>query len=249
MSAVHSSNGALHEELINIRNSTKLSTVAINTSKDCVVQMKEMEIMQIVELTESGLVNIVDLRFFYHNGTTNDQPFANMTQVSLVNPIGREILYMLDIKQYSYFPWTLNAGRKNVKLHIFNESDKECVERKSSDLVAGNILKKIVLSMNQPANYEICYLERKTISEKVRRICCQIAKPNFKKLNYKCLERNSFLHKTGFPRCCYNCYVCCFPIVFHMVAILLIVVHCVQLRTFRILQAGGKYNFAIFYCP
>ena len=54
--------------------------------------------------------------------------------------------------------------------------------------------------MNQPANYEICYLERKTISEKVRRICCQIAKPNFKKLNYKCLERNSFLHKTGFPR-------------------------------------------------
>lgn len=200
MSAVHSSNGALHEELINIRNSTnKLSTVAINTSKDCVVEMKEMEIMQIVELTESGLVNIVDLRFFYHNGTTNDQPFANMTQVSLVNPIGREILYMLDIKQYSYFPWTLNAGRRNIKLHI-NESHKECVERKSSDLVAGNILKQIFLSMNQPANYEICYLERKTISEKVRRICCQIAKPNFKKLNYKCLERNSFLHKTGFPR-------------------------------------------------
>ncbi|CAB4007068.1 exportin-7 [Paramuricea clavata] len=200
MSAVRSSDGALHEEL---SNSTKLSTVAINTykpvSKDCVVQMKEMEIIQIVQLTESGLVNILDLSFLYHNGTTNDQPFANMTQVSLVNPIGREILYMLDIKQYSYFPWTLNAGRKNIKLHI-NESHKECIERKNSDHVAGNILKQIVFSMKQPANYEICYLERKNISEKVRRICCQITKPNFKKLNYKCLERNSFLHKTGFPR-------------------------------------------------
>ena len=120
MSAVHSSNDASHEEL-NISHSTKLSTMAINSykpvSKDCPFpKMKEMEILQIVELTESGLVNIVDLRFFYHNGTTNDQPFANMAQVSLVNPIGREILYMLDIKQYSYFPWTLNAGRKNNAL-------------------------------------------------------------------------------------------------------------------------------------
>jgi hypothetical protein len=167
------------------------SSMAMNTSKadtkNCVLQIKKIrEITQVIELSKSDLVNIIDLHLIF--GTRSNKKLFADIQISLVSPIGREILYTLDKERYNRVTWTLNAGRKNFNLHV-KENPKEC-KRDLYDFITANILKKIVLREKNPTNYEICYRNR--------RMCCRITEPDLTNFTYECVEIDSFLHKSSF---------------------------------------------------
>ena len=111
--------------------STTVSTLpstTISVSKKCVVEMTESEISEIVELFNSNGVNVVDIHVFF-SGTSHDKHLLSDFHVSLMNPIGREILHTLDRREFRYVTWTLNAGIRNFKLH-FKENQNDCIKRK-----------------------------------------------------------------------------------------------------------------------
>jgi hypothetical protein len=63
---------------------------------------------------KSDVVNIADFELI--SGIIPKPRIFAFIQFSLVSPIGREILHALDEKPYVKV--TLNAGRRNLKLHI-----------------------------------------------------------------------------------------------------------------------------------
>ena len=137
---------------------SKLPVVDINTSnpssKNCVFRMEDREITLIIQLTKSDFVNIVDLHLFFDDGY-NNQPFGDY-QISLVNPVGREIERTLDTGFRGFVTWTLNAGRKSFELRIY-ESPKDCIKRLNIHDVASKTYKRIVSKMKRPTTYKICY--------------------------------------------------------------------------------------------
>ena len=108
---------------------TTLSTLASTTipvSTDCVLEMNENEISQIVELFNSNLVNVVVIHISFSNGSHEGQLFSDFN-VSLSNPVGREILYALERQEFRFFPWTLKAGIGNFKLNV-KGSQSDCTK-------------------------------------------------------------------------------------------------------------------------
>ena len=177
---------------------TTLSTLASTTipvSKDCVLEMKENEISQIVELFNRGTVNVVVIHISFSNSSHEGQLFSDF-DVSLSNPIGREILYALERRLFRYFPWTLKAGIRNFKL-IVKGSQNDCI--KTGKNVANFVFEStqhIVNSINLETNYQVCFSfkDPETSSGKVKKMCCQMTKPYLAtKFNYKCPKENSFL--------------------------------------------------------
>ena len=191
--SAHFNNDTLHNEDNHDINTT-LSTLASTTipvSKDCVLEMKENEISQIVELFNSNLVNVVVIYISFSNSSHERQLFSNF-DVSLSNPIGREILYALE--KFRFIQWTLKAGIRNFKLNV-KGSQNDCIKKgkNATDFVLEST-QHIVDSINLATNYQVCSSFKETSSGKVKGTCCQMTEPNLaSKFNYKCPKGNSFL--------------------------------------------------------
>ena len=191
--SAHFNNDTLHDgDELDIN--TTLSTLASTTipvSKDCVLEMKKNEISQIVELFNSNLVNVVVIYISFSNSSHERQLFSHFN-VSLSNPIGREILHAL--KRFRFFQWTLKAGIRNYKLNV-KGSQNDCIKTRKNltDFVLEST-QHIVDSINLETNYQVCSSFKETSSGKVNQTCCQMTKPNLAtKFNYKCPNGNSFL--------------------------------------------------------
>ena len=109
---------------------TTLSTLASTTipvSKDCVLEMKENEISQMVELFNSATVNIIDIHIIFSKINDSKQPVSDF-HVSLSDDIGREILCNLDAGlPFTFVTFTLKAGIRNFKLNV-KGSQNDCVK-------------------------------------------------------------------------------------------------------------------------
>ena len=179
---------------------TTLSTLphtAIPVSKDCVLEMNENEISQIVELFNSNLVNVVVIHVSFSNSSHEGQLFSDFN-VSLSNPIGREILHALAGWEFRFVTWTLKAGIRRIILNV-KESQNDCLKtgKNASDFVLEST-QHIVDSINLATNYQVCSSFKETSSAKVAQTCCQMTKPNLAtKFNYKCPKGNSFLFESG----------------------------------------------------
>ena len=154
---------------------TTLSTLASTTipvSKDCVLEMKENEISQIVELFNSNSVNIVVFDFLFAN-TSGLNILLMDLRVSLSNSFGKEILNALGTKSlFNYVTWTLKAGTRNFKVHV-NRSPIYCTRWS----LAFKSTQSIVNRLKMATNYEVCTF-RSTISLAFQyRFCCPITTP------------------------------------------------------------------------
>ena len=199
--SAHFNNDTSHDgdELdINTTLSTLPSTT-IPVSKDCVLEMKENEVSEVIELFNSNLVNVVVIHISFSNGSHEGELFSDFN-VLLSSPIGREILYALERSQFRYFPWTLKAGIRNFKLNV-NGSQNDCIERRknASDFVLEST-QHIVDSVNLAINYHVCSSFKETSSGKVKQTCCHMTKSSLSsKFNYKCPKGNSFLLGSNVP--------------------------------------------------
>ena len=178
---------------------TTLSTLPSTTipvSKDCVLEMKENEISQIVELFNSNFVNVVVIHISFSNSSHEGELFSDFI-VSLSNPIGREILYALERSDFRYFLWTLKAGIRNIKLNV-KGSQNDCIKtgKNASDFVLEST-QHIVDSVNLAINNHVCSSFKETSSEKVKLTCCQMTKHNLPtEFNYECPNGRSFFFES-----------------------------------------------------
>ncbi|CAB4040376.1 Hypothetical predicted protein, partial [Paramuricea clavata] len=147
-------------------NNTEFPTTTISTSnpvvEDCALDMKWSEVMQIIQFMKNDAVNIVDFELVYVN--IYKMRDSMITQFSLVTVIGREIVHALHEMLYEV-KLTLNAGRRNLKLHI-NENGKGCFN-KSMDMdefIVGEIFQQIFLVTKQPISHEICYVGERDLN-------------------------------------------------------------------------------------
>ena len=199
--SVHSNNDTLHGGYkLNISTTmSALPSTTIPVANDCVLEVKESEISEIVELFNNDRVNVVDIHVSFSN-TTHDKELSDF-RVKLLNPIGREILYSLKRPEVQHVTWstlTFNAGIRNFKLHV-NESQNDCVERqKNATDFAFENMQNIVRRVNLATNYEVWYSFKETSSGKVHQICCQITKHNLPKCNLGCSTENSYLYASSF---------------------------------------------------
>ena len=197
--SAHFNNDTLHDgDELDIN--TTLSTLASTTipvSKNCVLEMKKNEISQIVELFNSNLVNVVVIHISFSNRSHEGQLFSDF-DVSLSNPIGREILYALEM--FKFFPWTLKAGIRNFKLNV-KGSQNDCTKTgRNTTRIALESTQHIVDSINLATNYQVCSSFKETSSVKVKKTCCQMTKSSLAtKFNYKCPKGNSFLFGSDLP--------------------------------------------------
>ena len=188
--SAHSNNDTLHGGYkLNI--STTMSTLPSTTipvTKDCVLEVNESEISEIVELFNSARVHVVDIHVSFSN-TGHNKELSDF-HVKLLNPIGREILYSLEREDFRYVTWTLNVGVRNFKLHV-EESQSDCTERQENvtDFAFEN-MQNIVRRVNLATNYEVWYSFKETSSGKAHQICCQITKHNLPKCNHGCSTEN-----------------------------------------------------------
>ena len=176
----------------NTNDGDELDNKTIPVSKDCVLEMKENKISQIVELFNSNLVNVVVIHISFSNSSHEGQLFSDFN-ISLSNSIGREILHALERWQFRYFPWTLKVGIKNFKLNV-KGSQNDCIKtgKNATEFVLEST-QHIVDSINLATNYQVCSSFKETSAGKVDQTCCHMTKPNLAtKFNYKCPKGNSF---------------------------------------------------------
>ena len=180
----------------------RLASTTIPVSKDCVLEMKENEISQIVELFDSNLVHVVEIRISFSGGShyTDYRQLVTDFQVSLSNRIGREILYALEIWYLRFVTFTLKAGIRNLKLNV-KGSQKDCIKTvKGASTFSLETAQHIVDSINLTTNYQVCFSYKETLYRKVITDCCDIMKPNLAtKLNYNCIQGTSFIFGSGLP--------------------------------------------------
>ena len=126
--SAHSNNDTSHngDELDIYTTLSTLASTTIPVSKDCVMEMNENEILKIVELFNSNLVNVVIIPISFSTSSHEGQLFSDF-HVSVSNPVGREILYALERWQFRFFPWTLKAGIRNFKLNV-KGSQNDCIK-------------------------------------------------------------------------------------------------------------------------
>ena len=184
-----SNNDTFHNES---NSSMSNNTFKFPVVEDCVLDMKWSEVMQIIQFMKNDAVNIVDFELIYVNiHKVRDSTF---TQFSLVTLVGREIVHLLH-EMFFGIKLTLNAGRRNLKLHI-NETGKGCFNVMDMDeFIVGEIFQQIFLVAKQPISHEICYLGERDLNRPY--LCCQITEYDFiGSLKFQCLETNAFLRTT-----------------------------------------------------
>ena len=153
---------------------TTLSTLASTTipvSKDCVLEMKENEISQIVELFNSNLLNMVVFDFLFSN-TSGFNILVMDLRVSLSSPFGKEILNALGKGNMNYVAWTLKAGIRNFKVHV-SGSPIYCTRWS----LAFKSTQNIVSRLKKATNYEVCISYFEIYFTFLPRICCPITTP------------------------------------------------------------------------
>ena len=178
---------------INTTLSTYTSTT-ISVSKDCVLEIREDEISQIVELFNSNIVNVVDIHISFSK-TNHDKQFLMDFYISLSKPTGQEILYALERWQFKFVAWTLKVGITNFKFNV-KGSQNDCINKTgmSATDFAFDTTQYIVDRINLATNYHLCSSFKETSSGKVNQTCCQMMKPYLgTKFNYKCPKGSSFL--------------------------------------------------------
>ena len=199
-----SNNDTIHNEgNSSMSNNTEFPTTTTSTSnpvvEDCALDMKWSEVMQIIQFMKNDAVNIVDFELIYVNihKILKDSIFT--ARFSLVTPIGREIVHALH-DHVNKVKLTLNAGRRNLKLHV-NETGKGCFNILNRSLmfmdefIVGEIFQQIFLLTKQPISHEICFNE----NDPRPYLCCQITEYNFTgSLTFQCLETNAFLHTKSY---------------------------------------------------
>ena len=179
--SAHFNNDTLHgEDEFDIN--TTLSTVASTTipvSKDCVLEMKENEISQIVELFNSNRVNLVVFDFlfsntsgFFYNTSGYNILLMMSLRVSLSNPFGKEILNALGTLDFEYVTWTLKAGMRNFKVHV-SGSPIYCTQWSLAFKSTQNIVNRVKMV----TNYEVCIFHSKISLAFQNRFCCPITTP------------------------------------------------------------------------
>ena len=193
MSSVVSADFDINTTLFN------LASVTIPVSKDCVLEMKENEISQIVELFNRNLVHVVEIHISFSSGSHYRQLVTDF-QVSLSNRIGREILYALEIWYLRFVRFTLKAGIENFKKNV-KGSQKDCIKTvKDASTFSLESAQHIVDSINLTTNYQVCFSYKETLSRKVITGCCDITKPNLAtKLDHNCIQGTSFIFGSGLP--------------------------------------------------
>ncbi len=173
--SAHSNNDTLHGGYkLNISTTmSALPPTTIPVGKDCVLEMRESEISEIVELFNNDRVHVVDIHVSFSGISHNEQLLSDF-HVKLLNTVGREILYSLEEMDFRFVTCyrTLNAGIKNYKLHV-NESQNDCTERQKNvtDFAFEN-MQNIVRRVNLATNYEVWYSFRETSSG---RNTCKVA--------------------------------------------------------------------------
>ena len=216
--SAHSNNDTLHGGYkLNI--STTMSTLpspTIPVANDCVLEMKEIEISEIVELFNNDRVHVVDIQVSF-SGTSHNEELLSDFRVKLLNPVGRETLYFLFYFGF-LFPYTLNAGIRNFKLHI-NESLNDCIKRQKNvtDFAFEN-MQNIVRRVNLATNYKVWYSFTETSSGKARLICCQITKHNLPKCSHAYSTGNSvlFASNVGYLWFFISLFLCYFALFYLM---------------------------------
>ena len=194
----HFNNDTSHdgdEPDINTTLSTLPSTT-ISVSKDCVLEMKHSEISQILELFNTNLVNVVVIHISFSDSSHEGELLSDFN-ISLSNPIGREILYALDRSEFRYFQWTLKAGIRNFKLNV-KGSQNDCIKtgKSATDFVLEST-QQIVDSVNLAINYHVCSSFKETSSGKVNLTCCHMTKHNLAtEFNCKCPKGKSFFFES-----------------------------------------------------
>ena len=171
--SAHFNNDTLHdgdEHDINTTLSTLASTT-IPVSKDCVLEMKENEISQIVELFNSNLLNMVVFDFLFSN-TSGFNILVMDLRVSLSNPFGKEILNALGKGNINYVAWTLKAGIRNFKVHV-SGSPIYCTKWSLAFKSTQNIVNRLKMA----TNYEVCISYFEIYFTFLPRICCPITTP------------------------------------------------------------------------
>ena len=158
---------------------TTLSTLASKTipvSKDCVLEMKENEISQIVELFNSNLVNVVDIHISFSNSSQSERVLSDF-HLTLWTNAGGEILVVLDtIVCGGVVPWTLEVGIRNFALNV-KGSQKDCIKRgkNMTDFILKNA-QDIVYKISNATNHETCASFRETSAEKAFKSFCKVTK-------------------------------------------------------------------------
>ena len=157
---------------------TTLSTLASTTipvSKDCVLEMNENVISQIVELFNSNLVNVVIIHISFSNSSQSERVLSDF-HLTLWTNAGGEVLFALENIFSSVVPWTLEVGIRNFALNI-KRSRKECVKREKN--IADFILKdaqNIFLKISMTTNHKVCSSLKVISTEKVFKSFCKITK-------------------------------------------------------------------------
>ena len=113
-------------------------------------------------------------------------------RVTLLNPIGREILYALEnTDSANIFTWTLKAGIRSFTLKV-DGSQNGCIKtRKNVSDFVREITQQIVDSVKLETNDEVWYSFKDTLTNKTS---CLITKPNLEsELSRRCLNGESYI--------------------------------------------------------
>ena len=166
---------------------SNLSSNASSDSKPCTLKMKDGEISQIVELFNNDHVHVVDISVSLPNVSHGKELLSDF-HVQIMNPIGREILFALNV--YGSVQWTLTVGIEDFKLQPV-ESQNGCITKETMvTKFALETVQNIVRRINLATNYDVWYSFKEILSVKE---CCHVSKLDLLKCNDGCSKSYSYL--------------------------------------------------------
>ena len=207
-----SSNDETSNERINISKALpvmpNLSSTVTPSCKPCDLEMKDSEISQIVELFNNDLVHVVNISVSLSTVSHGKELLFDF-HVQLMNPIGREILFVLQVfTPRTTSPWSLTVGIREFKLHAV-ESQDDCIRHRrnateftvatEATQFAFESIRNIVRTINLATKYDVWYSFKDFSSGEERKNCCHITKTNFLECNDGCSVSNSYLFRSGLP--------------------------------------------------
>ena len=198
-----SSNNQTSNERINISTAlpttSNLSSTVTPSSKPCTLKMKDSEISRIIELFNNDLVHVVDISVSLSN-VSHGKEFLSDFHVQLMNPIGREILFALNLTGtiFKGVSWPLRVGIRDFELHLL-QSQNACIKNRTNVTeFTLQTVQNIVRNINLATNYDVWYSYKEISSGEGRKSCCHITKLNMLECNDDCSEDNSYLFRSSF---------------------------------------------------
>ena len=214
--SAHFNNDTSHDEDEFDVNTTlfTLASTTLPASKKCVLEEKKRHI---ADFFKRDTVNVVNIHVLFVNGS-HKQMLSNF-RVTLLNPIGREILCALEnTDSANIFTWTLKAGIRNFTLNV-DGSQNDCIKtRKNVSDFVREITQQIVDSVKLETNDEVWSSFKDTSTNETS---CLITKPNLgSELSRRCLNGESYIF--GNPTICHVLHgIVCVVVLLHLKALLL----------------------------